>query len=356
MAGLGQRFGLGEPFNFSAFDKLAWGFVLADVQSTGIALKSTLGAKRYLKDVGGKDIEVEGKFFVPFQVEDNAWTNLVGIVDVEKPSLSPDLIATLSKHLKTRAIFSTYEKVSGVFVYFLFDSGQVAEALHWDGSEKVKILPQFKRGLVSKPPFGFYFYSKVRSFGTNELTSQNITAFFDAFLKSQSALLLLETADLGNGRFKFRPSRAIKRADFVGVLSEEEVRLKRKLDQLRKRVSFAIDSCNSAYFFAYKAREEYKDWPSKRPTVSECRKHEAEYRMVMLRLKRLLRSPVEPDERWLMAAARNGNTPLIELLLTVGTYSDHPNLLLKAASHAQEHGQSIIANRLMANGSARSPR
>ncbi len=117
-----------------------------------------------------------------------------------------------------------------VLVYILFDKGHVSEVLHWDGSQKLNVLTNVTNVFASASlqfPHGFCFYSKLRRLSRRELTGDNVVQFFDAFLKSQQVLLVFESGDYGEGTFTFTPHRLkvrdVERADFVGLLDEEEV-------------------------------------------------------------------------------------------------------------------------------------
>jgi hypothetical protein len=358
MAAAEPRIGLEQPFNFGAWSGVAWGFVLADVAKTAAEIHKLSGAKRWLKDVCGMVIDLEGRYFTPFRIKGNLWTNLVGNLDPSTaPSVSPQLLLDVSTKLKTKTIFATYQDTAGVFFYVLFDKGQVSEMLYSDGSQKLKVLSSVN-GFIGapdqEPPGRFIFFSSLRELKRGELKQSNITSFFDAFLRDQGAFLVLETGNHSNGTFTFTPHRvkasSLERADFIGALDEAEVKVERSNRDFVHRVAEEIESCNLNYFYAFKARDEYKSMPSRRPTLSQCREHEALYRKTLCTLGELLESEVEPNDRWLRRTVRNGNLELVKLMLEREMFSSKPDLLAEAINDAIELGQSEIAECIKAAG------
>jgi hypothetical protein len=351
-----ERVGLDQPFNFVAWDKVAWCFVKANVEATASAIRDQVGAKQWIKNVGhNKELEVEGDYFVPFRVSGNAWTNFVGMLGFTESSTSPQLLRALSKWLKTQTIFAAYEGTSGIFGYRLYDRGLIQEVLHSDGTRKLTTLPRIRQPAPRgdfKPPAGFCFYSRNRTLRRGELTYLNIPRFFDGFLKMHGVFMVLETGDVEDGRFTFAMHRLkpehIERADFVGLLDADQSVALRKRNRALRAVQEAVDFCNEEHFWAYKARDEYKDWRSQRPTRAQCLEHEKHYKSALTKIGRMLRITVEPEERWLRSAARNGNRALVELLLSSGLYAAQTALVRSAADHAAEHEQLEIANLLRA--------
>lgn len=280
-----ERVGLDEPFNFGAWDKVAWCFVKADVETTAAAIRDQVGAKRWIKNVGGKGLEVAGDYFVPFRVSGNAWTNFVGMLSFTASGASPQLLRSLSRRLKTQTIFAAYEGTSGVFGYCLYDRGRIQEALHSDGTQKLTILPRIRQPKMRqdfRPPAGFCFYSAHRALRRGELTYLDVSRFFNDFLKMHGVFMVLETGTVEDGRFTFTPHRLkpeeIERTDFVGLLNDAQVRAMRQLNRAQNAMHQIVDFCNREHFRAYKARDEYKDWRSQRPTFAQCREHEQQYR------------------------------------------------------------------------------
>jgi hypothetical protein len=227
--------------------------------------------------------------------------------------------------------------------------------LHSDGTQKLTILPRIRQPALRedfRPPAGFCFYSQNRTLRRGELTYLDVPRFFNGFLKMHGVFMVLETGDVEDGRFTFTMHRLkpehIERADFVGLLDAAQVVALRKRNKALKAVHEAVDFCNNEHFWAYKARDEYKDWRSQRPTRAQCQEHEKQYRSALTKIGRLLRTAVEPDEGWLRSAARNGNRALVELLLSSGFYAAQPSVVRSAAEHAAEHEQPEIADFLRA--------
>lgn len=314
---------------------MVWGFVCSGIEQAAGALRDELGAKRWVKNIAGQKLESEGDHFVPFKIAGNDWTNLVDVLVSGKKSLSADLLKTLSKKLKTRTIFAGYESTAGIFLYVLCDNGKVVETLHWDGSDKSELVKneEAARG-------GFTFYSNLREVRPGELTGKTVVGFFDAFLKAQRALLVLETGGSRKGQYSFKPHRLktseIERTDFIGILSESEMRTARDAKRLYSKLAEAIDECNGAHFWAFKARDEYKDWRHMRPTQAACVKHEARYRRLLSKVKKLIGENIKPQEGWLTSAAREGNEALVEVLSKAAGYPSVPESLRHAAGQAKE--------------------
>lgn len=346
-----KRVDLDNPLEFAAWENVAWCFVQSGVEATAAAIRDQVGAKRWVKNVGTSELQAEGDYFLPFRVAGNAWTNFVGVLNDSRSGASPPLLMALSKKLKTRAIFAAYEGTSSVFGYRLYNRGRIEEVLHSDGSQKLRILSRIRQpgpGDDFVPPTGFCFYSEIRTLSRGELNYGAVPKFFNDFLETHEAVLVPESGEVRNGLFTFTPQHLepheIERADFVSLLSEAQTLALRRVNQRLRVLHQAIEFCNSEYFWAYKARDEYKDWRSRRPTRAECDEHEKQYKSALKKIRGLLRTAIEPDEEWLRSAARNGNRPLVELLLSSGLYASQASAVRRAAEHAAEHEQSAIAN------------
>ena len=329
--------GLESDFNFSAWSGVIWGFVCAGIDKAASTLKDELGAKRWVEDVSRKGAVSVGDYFLPFKLAGNEWTNVVDVVVQGKKNLSEELLATVSKKLKTRTIFAVYESTAGVFLYALYDQGKIVEVLHWDGTAKSKVVktPDAARE-------GFCFYSNLRTIRPGELTAENVTKFFDAFLKSQGAFLVLESGSSQNGVVTFSPERVgaseIERADYVGMLSESELAPAKNRNKADAELAGAVDKCNHAHFWAFKAREEYKDWKHMRPTRAACSEHEADYTKLLAKVKRIVAKGLVPSEKLLNSAARNGNIELLEVLSKAAGNDVVPDSLRNLAKQLKDEG------------------
>lgn len=347
-----QRSGLELRFNLTAYSGIVWGFIHAGVEQTANALRTEFGAKRWVKNICGKTLKSEGDYFTPYKIAGNEWTNLVDFLQVGEKHLSPTFVKALSKKLNKRTIFAVHENTSGVFLYELYDKGQIAESLHWGGAEKSRLVQS--PGMVWE---GFTFYSKLRKIKAAELTSKTVVRFFDSFLKSQGAYLVLETGSTRNGKFSFVPESLepcdIERADYVGMLDEDEMRIQMESQKGKSTFAKAVDECLHAYFWAFKARDEYKGMSSLRPTLGVCAENERKFQTLLPKIKKLLAGDVDPDGKWLRAAVRNGNEPLLDLMLNSGYYSAVPDVLQEAGDYAIENDQPSFAVKIsssIANG------
>lgn len=321
------RVGLESDFNFSAWSGVLWGFVCAGIDQAAAALKEQVGAKRWEKGIVKDGAISEGDYFLPFKLVGNPWTNVVDVVVPGKTNLSEELVAAISRKLKTKAIFAVYESTAGVFLYVLYDQGKIVEILNWDGSEVSEVVKN-----VDAARDGFCFYSSLRSVLSRELTNKTVSKFFDSFLRSHGVFLVLESGSRRNGFVTFQPERLrsseIERADYIGLLSEGELASVRKRNKADTELATIADKCNHEHFWAFKAREEYKDWKHMRPTRAACAQHEADYKKLLAKAKRIVANGVVPSEKLLNAAARNGNLELLEVLSRAAGNAVIPDSLL----------------------------
>jgi hypothetical protein len=326
----------------SACSGIVWGFVHADVELTSNALRGEFAAKRWVRNIHGKILESEGDYFAPYKIVGNEWTNIVDFLKVGKRHLSTELLNTISKRLRTRTIFAVYERISGVLLYELCENGKVIERLHWDGSKASRVVQSL--GMANA---GFTFYSKLRKISAKELTSETVVRFFDSFLKSQGAFLVLETGAASDGKFSFHPEELelgdIERADYIGLLSECEVRSERVTQKRRIALAQTVHDCLGAHFWAFKAREEYKDDRSMRFTKAGDDSWRRCHQRLLRKTKSLLVGDFDPDGRWLILAARKGDEQLVTRMLASGYYSPHPKILEEAIDTANHNEHKAIA-------------
>ncbi len=349
-------FGLDSRFKLHSVGKVLWCFAQANIETTAKALQEKTKARRWMRDISGSCIKVAGNFFVPFQLHGNQWTNFVSVFSEDSHAASPRFMREMSKQLKTRTLFVAYEDTSSVLLYYLFENGKTLEVLRSDGSDKPQVLKSLSESESYELftfPSGFCFYSSARKLKRFELNARNTVQFLDQCLKTQGISLVFDPTSCCNHelRLESEGGRALglERADFVGLLDETEVRVRLRDEELQRRCSAAIRLCNEAYFYAFKARVEYKDWASKRPTLAQCREHEADFRRLLGKLRTMLRRMGHPESWWLKQTSITGNLDLIDLFLKSRIYEGQRELVREALNAAIESNESSVALRLEAN-------